>query len=343
MRINFLLPHLKLSGGVHVTITFADELSKRGHEVIVAVESESPTRYIRNLFNNHPLLPTRSKVKIIRVKNFAELRRPDVFFADSWKVAKKLYDLHPSGATFQYVQHDERLYHGNPKDVGAVYRLPIKKFVNATWLHEIFKKEFNQETEILFNAIDCGLFSPNKRDRDSGDKDIRILVLHHDYGWKGTKNGVDIVRALQKKYPAVKLILYGTRMKNIDVLHDEYHYNVVGENLARLFANSDIYLGCSIDDSRPIAHRWAMASGAALAMYDNVSSHDYARDGQTALIAKKGDVEDLSKKLEELIVNQDLRKKIAGNALVYVRSLPSWENISDRLEDIFKQAILNKK
>src|SRR3990167_9339385 len=276
MRINFLLPHLKLSGGIHVVIKFAEELSKRGHDVIVATENKRWTRYIQNLFNNHPLLSKGSNVRILRVKNFSDLPDADIWVADSWKVAEKLYVINTHGAKFQHIQHDERMYHGNPADVERVFRLPIKKFVNATWLYEIFKQEFNQETEILFNAVDCELFNPDKRDRRKDDTTIRVFMLNHDYAWKGTEEGVGIVMALQKKYPNVKLILYGTRARKINIPHDEYHYNAVGKKLAHLFANSDIYLGCSIDDSRPIAHRWAMASGTALAMYDNVSSGDYA-------------------------------------------------------------------
>ena len=340
MRINFLLPHLKLSGGVHVVLTFAEELSKRGHDIVVAIESESPNKYIRNLFQGHPFLLSRSKVRIVRMKSFSDLRDADVFFADSWKVAEKLHALSVSGAKFQYIQHDERMYHGNPIDVERVYRLPMKKFVNATWLQETFKKVFNVETEILFNAVDCEIFNPNKRDRKSEDGTIRILMLHHDYAWKGTVQGIEIITRLQKKYPAVKLILYGTRIKKIASNYDEYHYNTFGEKLARLFANSDIYLGCSIDDSRPIAHRWAMASGAVLAMYDNVSSNDYAFDGKTALIAKKNDVDDLSQKLESLIVDLKLRKRIANEALRYVRDLPTWKELTDKLEHIFRDIVL---
>lgn len=342
MNITFLLPHLKPSGGVHVSMIFANELSKRGHIVVVAVESKRWTRYFRNLFNYHPLLPKNTKIKIVRVKNFADLADADMFFADSWKVARKLYNLNVTGKKFQYVQHDERMHHGDPKAVEEVYRLPIKKMVNATWLYRIFKEEFNEETEILFNAIDCNLFSPDKRDREPNDKDIRVLMLHHDYEWKGTKYGVEIVQNLKKKYSNVKLVLFGTRQEEAGYPCDEYHYNVFGEDLAKLFANSDIFLGPSIDDSRPLPHRWAMASGCALALYDNVSSDDYAFDGVTALLAEKGNKEDLSKKLEQLIINPELRKKIAASGLDYVRKLPTWEELTDKLENIFKQAILNK-
>lgn len=340
MKINFLLPHLKLSGGIHVAMTFADLLARRGHQLIVVAEDKSMKRYLRIFFSgHHPLLPNNSAVKVMRVKDFAELPDADIFFADSWRVALKLYNLKTKAAKFQYLQHDERLYHGNPAEVEEVYRLPLKKFVNATWIYDALKK-IGQDSVILFNAVDCELFNPDKRSRPNDDKEIKILLLHHTYGWKGTQDGISIVNDLKKKYQNVKLVLYGTRTKKIDLPYDEYHYDATGKDLARIFANSDIYLGCSIDDSRPIAHRWAMASGAALAIYNNMSVQDYALNGETALIAKKGDTQDLTKKAEEFIRNPDIREKIANNALAYVRGLPTWEQLTDKLENIFKEVIL---
>ncbi len=341
MKINFLLPHLKLSGGTHVTMAFADLLSQRGHEVTVAVESKSPTRFLRNLSNRHALLPAKSKVKVIRVKEFSDLPEAGIYFADSWRIAKALYDLNVPGAKFQYIRHDERLYHGNPEAVEAVYRLPMKKLVNATWIQEGLKK-IGQDSTILFNAVDCNLFNPSKRTRKEYGL-VKVLVLHHDFKWKGTKDGVKIVQDLKQRYPNVRLVLYGTRSKKIDMPYDEYYFDVVGKDLARVFANSDIYLGCSIDDSRPIAHRWAMASGATLAIYDNQSVADYAVDGRTALIAQKGDSNELSQKVEQLIVDTELRIKISQEARFFVRSLPTWDQLVDKLENIFKKAILNKQ
>jgi glycosyltransferase involved in cell wall biosynthesis len=37
MRINFLTPHLKISGGVRVILIYADLLAKRGHDVCLGV------------------------------------------------------------------------------------------------------------------------------------------------------------------------------------------------------------------------------------------------------------------------------------------------------------------
>jgi len=39
----------------------------------------------------------------------------------------------------------------------------------------------------------------------------------------------------------------------------------------------------------------AMACGAALLTYDNGGCRDYARDGETALVARRRDVDDLAR------------------------------------------------
>ena len=320
-------------------MAFAHELSLRGHTVFLVVECRSLTRYVRNLYTRHPLLPQGSKAKILWVRKFADLPDEGVFIADSWQVAKKLHEMPVTGAKFHYIQHDERMHHGDRDQVERVYRLPLIKMVNATWLQKLLKKDLDQDVSILFNAIDCSLFNPDKRNRKADDKSIRIAVLHHDYAWKGTKDGVQIVQRLKAKYPEknIKLILFGTREKNISYPCDEYHYNAVGVDLATLFANSDIYIGPSSDDSRAILHRWVMASGCAIAIYDNVRV-----DGETALIAKKGDVSDLLKKTETLVINENLRRELAGNALEYVLKLPTWKELTDQLENIFNEALKTK-
>jgi len=337
MRINFLLPHLKPSGGVTGDLGHAHELSKRGHQITVAIENRSISRYYRNIFNSHPLLPKDSRVRIRHVKSFDDLPDADIFFADSWKVAKKLYNLDKKGLKFEWVQHDERLYHGDPKKVEEVYRLPLIKMVTATWLKDLFRKEFNYDAEVLFNAIDCILFHPRSEKRP--DNDIRILLLCHDFAWKGTKEGVEIVQNLKKKYPNIKLILFGTREGKIEYAYDEYHFNLFREKLAELFRSCDIFLGPSWYEGLNLPPRWAMASSCAVVTYDNGSSRDYAFDGETALVAERKNKNELSRKLEELINNQALREKIARQGLEYVRKMPTGEELAIKLETIFIKAL----
>jgi glycosyltransferase involved in cell wall biosynthesis len=82
----------------------------------------------------------------------------------------------------------------------------------------------------------------------------------------------------------------------------------------------------------------AMACGAALVTYDNGGSRDYARDGVTALVARRRDVDDLAAKLERLAGDAALRARIAAAGTRLVTTAFDWERAVDRLESLFRRA-----
>jgi glycosyltransferase involved in cell wall biosynthesis len=67
-----------------------------------------------------------------------------------------------------------------------------------------------------------------------------------------------------------------------------------------------------------------MACGAALVTYDNGGCQDYARDGETALVARRRDVGDLAVKLERLATDASLREKIAAAGQRLVPTAFDW-------------------
>jgi len=358
MRINFILPHLKVSGGVRVLLIYADLLAKKGHGVKIIVQSRNwLRRKAANFLNFKPAWMRNLRIKILRVAGLDEVNLPagDIIVVSDWKSALKAAEFSEEfGKKFHLIQHDERMYHGERGQVDTAFRLPFKKIAVSSWLKEMIEREYGQSAELLLNSVDRNLFHPvpftlldsrlrgndnGERKNDGGGEEIRILLLHHTYEWKGTKEGVEVVNKLKEKYPNIRLILFGARKEKIEFVCDEYHYNLPQEKLAWLYSGCDIFLCPSWDEGFGLPSLEAMACQCALVTYDNGGSRDYAFDGKTALVAKRKDVRDLSKKLEELIVNPELRKTVAKNGLDYVRKMPSWEQLTDKMEEIFKKAI----
>ena len=79
----------------------------------------------------------------------------------------------------------------------------------------------------------------------------------------------------------------------------------------------------------------AMACGAAVVTYDNGGCRDYARDGETALVARRRDIGDLAAKLERLVVDESLRARLAAAGMRFVTTAFSWDRAVRRLEEIF--------
>ncbi|OGZ34761.1 MAG: hypothetical protein A2174_02345 [Candidatus Portnoybacteria bacterium RBG_13_41_18] len=345
MKINFLLPKLKISGGTRVILTYADLLAKKGYKVTVLVQSKNWTRPFFNFLKIKPRWFGSLCADVWRVQNWSASFVPDadILVADTWKLALIAADLpDEKGKKFHFVQHDERLYHGSALEVAKAYQLPFKKIVVSSWLREILKNDFDFEPELLINTVDRNLFYPVPVKKN--ESEIKILLLEHDYDWKGTKEGVDAVKKIKEKNPNVKLVLFSARKSKTDFPCDEYYYNLPQKKLAWLYSSCDIFLCPSWDEGFGLPSLEAMACGCAIVTYDNGGSRDFAFDphaprgvgvdGQTALVARRRDTEDLYQKLEILAADKNLREKIAQNGYDFALKMPTWEEQAKKLEKI---------
>ena len=112
------------------------------------------------------------------------------------------------------------------------------------------------------------------------------------------------------------------------------------QTLAALYSGCDIYLCPSWDEGLGMPPMEAMACGAALVTYDNGGCRDYARDGETALVAKRRDVDDLAAKLEQLAARPELRARLAAAGSALVTTAFDWDRAVERLEGLFRKRTL---
>jgi len=73
----------------------------------------------------------------------------------------------------------------------------------------------------------------------------------------------------------------------------------------------------------------------------NIDGHkDYAFDGETAIFANPQDFEDMSEKIRSLLLNDDLRTKIAKQGNDFMKNY-TWSASTQKLEGFFKEAVYN--
>lgn len=319
-------------------LVYANELEKRGHKARVYLLGRNfIRRFLTNFFCfGYPGWVKNFYPKIIKVPSLEEkfIDEADITIFTSYIHAKPISTWPEStGVKFYLIQHYESLYHGPKEEVDKTYLFPFRKIVVSSWLKDIMETKFGGSVELLLNPIDRKQFSPTGRTIDK--ESIRLLLLHHDYEWKGTKEGVEIVQELKKKYGNLKLILFGARGKTIDFPHDEYYYDLPQEKLSWLYSNSDIFLCPSWEEGFGLPSLEAMACRCAVVTYDNAGSRDFAFDGKTAFVAKRRDITDLKNKLELAIKDENLRKKIAENGYQFALKWPTPEEQAEKLEKIF--------
>jgi glycosyltransferase involved in cell wall biosynthesis len=87
----------------------------------------------------------------------------------------------------------------------------------------------------------------------------------------------------------------------------------------------------------------AMASGKVLITSSVQALAEIVDDGNTGLVFEKDNAKDLAAKLELVLLDADLRKKIGENANKWVLENHSWGVISERVTDIYDKILEENK
>jgi glycosyltransferase involved in cell wall biosynthesis len=338
VRVTFLCPHLRIAGGVRAILTYADRLARRGHVVSVIVPG------IRTWWGGvRPgALPSwmgelSPRIEWVRRWSARALPDADVVVASAWQSAPIVAEAPVrAGRKFYLVQHYESLYHGQAEAVDATYRLPLRKIVISTWLRDVMRERFGSAADVIVTPVDRELF--HRVDVAVEPPRPRVLMLHHEYAWKGVGDGLEAVARARRAVPTLRLVGFGVKRPRVPLPYDEFHENPPQPRLAALYSGSDIYLCPSWDEGLGMPPMEAMACGAALVTYDNGGCRDYARDGETALVARRRDVEDLAVKLERVASDEALRARLAAAGRAFVTTAFDWDGAVTRLETLFASA-----
>ena len=315
-------------------LTYADRLAARGHAVTLVVPARSRLRAAwRNARGAGPdwVAGFRPRVRWVPRWDAAALPDADVTLATAWQSAPVVAAAPARcGAKFYLIQHYESLYHGEPDVVDATYRLPLRRIVISTWLADVMRERFGADSEMLVTPVDRTLF--RRVDVQPSTPRPRVLMLHHDYAWKGVADGLEAVRRVRAQGPTLTLVGFGVKAPREPLPYDEFHANPPQDALAALYSGCEIYLCPSWDEGLGMPPMEAMACGAALVTYDNGGSRDYAHDGETALVARRRDVDDLAACLSRMATDAALRVRLASAGQVYVTKTFDWDRAVTRLE-----------
>jgi glycosyltransferase involved in cell wall biosynthesis len=342
LKITFLAPHLRIAGGVRAILTYADRLAERGHEVTLVVPARSVIRAAwRNARRTGTEWMPRLRARVRWVSRWQPAAMPDgdAIVATAWQSAPVVAAAPArAGARFYLVQHYESLYHGAAAEVDATYALPLRKIVISTWLADIMRERFGASAPVIVTPVDTDLFHRVPRARRDGASGPRVLMLHHEYAWKGVADGLEAVRRVKARLPGLRLVGFGVKPPRGPSPYDEFHANVHQSQLAALYSGCDIYLCPSWDEGLGMPPMEAMACGSALVTYDNGGSRDYARPGETALVARRRDTDDLAAKLEQMATDRALRDRLATAGAAFVTTTFDWGRAVGRMEEILGAA-----
>lgn len=199
---------------------------------------------------------------------------------------------------------------------------------------EIITKRFSKAPVVtVYNGVNTNLFTEGTRE----DKEtvIKLLCVANLIPIKGHKFLFDALKLFQKKYPNQSIILdvvgrgfYEKELKKYvasNGIKDVYFHGYVHyDKVAEFMQQTDIFVLPSIYESFGNVCMEAMASKKPIVIFEGQGIDELVENKVSAMIAKKGDAHELFMCLETLIIDRQLREKIAQNGFEIARRY-SWD------------------
>jgi len=348
MKIVFVVPEISKTGGMRIIFEYANKLSDKGYDVTVA----SPVvplnsfkgkfslyffRYRLNyarrfltgkIENPKSFFDVKFKIKYIPYPSVYFLPEADVYIATSWTSS---YLVSKVKAKKFYLIQDYEIWTSNIVMVDKSYKLPLKKIVVSTYLKNLLKDKFNEDSDVVLNGIDFTKF--NNEDKTSFSVKT-VLFMDHSLKNKNVEDALSVVDRLHSNHPGIKFICFGRNMYSNIPDYVEFYNDPSDEMIASLYKRSDIFLYTSMYEGFALPPAEAMACKCAVAGYNTAGLPDFAINNETALLCEAGEVNALYENVKKLIQDPKLLEKISLNGYSHIRKVLEWNDSFIKFEKI---------
>ncbi|TAF45001.1 MAG: glycosyltransferase family 1 protein [Sphingobacteriales bacterium] len=294
--------------------------------------------FVRSLTKFILLLPQTSLVHIHLSAPMSAIRKlPFLFIAKMFKIPIIVH-FHAFSAASSIDKKHSKLYNiiFNTADTIIV--------LSKSWMSGLINDLGidSKKIEVLYNPC------PIINNVNNIIKTDTILYAGTLIGRKGYKDLINSFAIISKSYPTWKLVFAGngeieegiklSKKLNIEnqVIFSGW---VSGVDKQKLFNEAKLFCLPSYAEGFPMAILDAWAYGLPVITTPVGGIPDVAKDGINMLLFNPGDVDTLSKKLEIMISNYELRNKISDASLVFSLNEFSLNTIIKTLASIYKKHI----
>ncbi|TSC55677.1 MAG: hypothetical protein Greene071421_85 [Parcubacteria group bacterium Greene0714_21] len=203
---------------------------------------------------------------------------------------------------------------------------------------------------VIPNGIDVNVFRPNNPPLEEfEDGKVNILFVGRIEERKGLLHLLKAYEILQKTHENLRLLVVGegplenqarayVKEKNLKEVH--FFGRKTEEELKRYYVTADLYCSPALyGESFGIVLLEAMASGTPVTGFANKGYFQLLQGKKgERFLAPPGNVEELAKRIDELVRNESLRKEM-GQWGVQEAQNYSWDKVAQRVLDFYSEVL----
>lgn len=351
-KIYFVLPGFSRRpiGGYKIILKYANLLASENYKVgIVYLEDKRYPKYswkwlvLKYWTKKGPnWIKLNGSIKTYTIRNLKkatiETNSEDIAIASSVETVLPTEKLFSNAQKFYFIQDLEDWN----VDKEYLFETYNKHFTNITisrWLKEVVDKHTigSKKTEYIRNPIDTKAYRVLKPIEKR--EPFKIGMLYHKAPYKGSKQTLETIMDLKKRYPQLELIMFGTA-ESPKKLPEwiTYHRNATQAETIAIYNNISIFVSGTIKEGFGLTGLEAMACGAALVSTDYLGAKEYAINNVNSLLSPVNDYGALQKNVELLMKDDSLRTSLAERGVQRAQEY-SWKRAYDK----FKKVIFKSK
>ncbi|MDE2258178.1 MAG: glycosyltransferase family 1 protein [Xanthomonadaceae bacterium] len=184
---------------------------------------------------------------------------------------------------------------------------------------------------VMQRAVDTALFHPRRRDLQlrsawgvDGDTPV-VLYVGRIAPEKNLELAVRAFRTLQARVPQARFVWVGDGpvRAELTAAHPDFIFAGMrtGEDLARHYASTDLFLFPSLTETFGNVTLEAMASGLAVVAFDRGAAHEFLADGIGGMRVRADDARGFTSAAYAIAVDPVLRGTMGHNARLRVETL----------------------
>lgn len=328
-KITFLLytSPRKLGGGMKVIYEYGNYLASKGHQVEFAYMGNALwSRYpvpepLRKLLARISVMhrPTwfaldkRIKKYVVFSVSDRQIHDADTLVATHILTAQPAASLNASKGEKAYFIQDFENWSLPDHEVYKTYALEMKNITVAKWLSDVVDAHAAKPSVCVPNGINTCVF---RVVTPINERPPHTIAFHYrENPIKGCEFALETIRILQRKYSDLKVTVVSTEPAPDNLPSCcKYVQNALPEEVAAINNETAIFMCSSVLEGYGLPGLEAMACGCALVSTDYPAIHEYAVDGETALLSPVRDAESMARNIERLFEDNDLRIRLGMTA-----------------------------
>ena len=328
--MKLVIPVISLeTGGTRFIYQLANELVDKGHNVEIVLPENASVAW--------PL-----RTKITRVKELTPDTIPPADFIlpnfyrtvfPAWESKKGQVVRLSLGYEPLWVKEEKAL---------ASYLIDAPIISLSQWHRQLILQGTGRDSTVIPGGVDSTVFRPlPKKSLSTGRLTIAYILRskEHGYTWKGSEDFWEACRRLAQLVPTFDVQVVTPEGAGYHTSHP-YPYEIVeattDSEMARFYAQADVFVSTSYFESFSMPLLEAMACGTAVVTTDNGGNRDYAKNGENCLLVPPSDINQLTLALTHLLTQEKERNKLAQTGLHFVQSW-TWRHSADKLEALLYQ------